>query len=155
MTCCSRRDGVVLTAGASTGASSVAGGSVAVGARRTPPSGSGVAVADAPDGGDASFPGPAGVPTTPRLACSPGTPGTPGMAAAGRWAAGAASPSSDLGPVALAFAGASEPADHRLMDELIRSHGSDGFPTAWLDARGLGWAADLIRQLSYNPEISS
>lgn len=61
----------------------------------------------------------------------------------------------DLGPVALAFAGASGPADHRLMDELIRSHGWDDFPTAWLDARGLGWAADLIRQLSYNPETPS
>ena len=61
----------------------------------------------------------------------------------------------DLGPVALAFAAASGPTDHRLIDEIIRAHGADGFAPAWLDARGLEWAADLIRQLSHHQEISS
>ena len=48
--------------------------------------------------------------------------------------------------MALAFAGASGPDDHRLMDEIQRSHSAAGFAPAWLDARGLGWAADLISQ---------
>lgn len=63
----------------------------------------------------------------------------------------------DLGPVALAFAGASGPEDHRDMDAMLQLHGPDGFAPAWLDARGLGWAADLIRQfpLSHNQETSS
>lgn len=60
----------------------------------------------------------------------------------------------DLGPVALAFAAASGPTDHRLMDEIVLSHGADGFAPAWLDARGLDWAADLIRQLPHHQEIS-
>ncbi|WP_238121401.1 MULTISPECIES: conjugal transfer protein TrbE [unclassified Xanthobacter] len=63
----------------------------------------------------------------------------------------------DLGPVALAFAGASRPEDHRQMDDVLVSHGHDAFAAAWLDVRGLDWAADLIRQfpLPQNQETAS
>lgn len=63
----------------------------------------------------------------------------------------------DLGPVALAFAGASRPEDHRQMDDVLVSHGRDAFAAAWLDVRGLDWAADLIRQfpLPQNQETAS
>ena len=49
-----------------------------------------------------------------------------------------------LGPVALAFAGASARQDHALMDELIAAHGEEEFAGSWLRAKGLEWAAGLI-----------
>lgn len=49
-----------------------------------------------------------------------------------------------LGPVALAFAGASTPEDQRAIDDVSAAATSSGFATAWLRHRGLGWAADLI-----------
>lgn len=49
-----------------------------------------------------------------------------------------------LGPVALAFAGASTPEDQRAIDDVSAVATSSGFATAWLRHRGLGWAADLI-----------
>ncbi|MDP3750784.1 MAG: conjugal transfer protein TrbE [Polaromonas sp.] len=49
-----------------------------------------------------------------------------------------------LGPVALAFAGASTPEDQRAIDDVSVAATSSGFATAWLRHRGLGWAADLI-----------
>ncbi|MEG4315202.1 conjugal transfer protein TrbE [Pseudomonas sp. FIP_A4] len=49
-----------------------------------------------------------------------------------------------LGPVALAFAAAASPPDHPLIDRLLQAHGRDGFPSAWLRARGLDWAANLL-----------
>ncbi len=49
-----------------------------------------------------------------------------------------------MGPVALAFAGASSKRDHALMDELIAAHGREEFADSWLRAKGLDWAADLI-----------
>ena len=52
----------------------------------------------------------------------------------------------DLGPVALAFAGASTPQDQRLIDEVLASHPTEGFAPAWLRRRGLDWAADLVHQ---------
>jgi type IV secretion/conjugal transfer VirB4 family ATPase len=52
----------------------------------------------------------------------------------------------DLGPVALAFAGASTPQDQRLIDEVLTSHPTEGFAPAWLRRRGLDWAADLFHQ---------
>ncbi|MGV6876445.1 conjugal transfer protein TrbE [Pseudochelatococcus sp. B33] len=62
----------------------------------------------------------------------------------------------DLGPVALAFAGASNPDHHRLMDEILQSHGRDGFVPAWLNACGLRWAADLIQHfpLPHDQELT-
>jgi len=50
----------------------------------------------------------------------------------------------DLGPVTLAFAGASTPQDQRLIDEVSTSVSPAGFAPAWLQLRGLDWAADLF-----------
>ncbi len=53
-----------------------------------------------------------------------------------------------LGPVALAFSGASMPQDQRAIDvvcdDLLSRSGTAGFATAWLRHRGLDWAADLV-----------
>ena len=49
-----------------------------------------------------------------------------------------------LGPVALAFAGASTPEDQRAMDAVSAGTTSSDFAAAWLRHRNLGWAADLI-----------
>ncbi|ANH33563.1 Conjugative transfer protein TrbE [Ralstonia solanacearum] len=50
----------------------------------------------------------------------------------------------DLGPVTLAFAGASTPQDQRAIDNVLRDAGTPGFAGAWLRHRGLDWAADLL-----------
>lgn len=50
----------------------------------------------------------------------------------------------DLGPVTLAFAGASTPQDQRAIDNVLRDTGTPGFAGAWLRHRGLDWAADLL-----------
>jgi type IV secretion system protein TrbE len=49
-----------------------------------------------------------------------------------------------LGEVALAFAAASSKTDQALITELLRLHGREGFAAAWLRARNLSWAADLL-----------
>ncbi len=49
-----------------------------------------------------------------------------------------------LGDVALAFAAASSRTDQRRIAELVEAHGRAGFAAAWLRARGLDWAADLL-----------
>jgi type IV secretion system protein TrbE len=49
-----------------------------------------------------------------------------------------------LGPVALAFAGASTPEDQRAIDAVSAGTTSSDFAAAWLRHRGLNWAADLI-----------
>lgn len=49
-----------------------------------------------------------------------------------------------LGPVGLAFAGASSKADQALIGEIIAKNSPSDFAAAWLRARGLGWAADLL-----------
>jgi type IV secretion/conjugal transfer VirB4 family ATPase len=49
-----------------------------------------------------------------------------------------------LGPVALAFAGASSPEDQRVIDVVSASVEPANFATVWLRHRGLDWAADLI-----------
>ncbi|MEZ5930126.1 MAG: hypothetical protein R3C55_16810 [Parvularculaceae bacterium] len=48
-----------------------------------------------------------------------------------------------LGPVALALCGASGPDDHKLIDSIMRES-REGFAPAFLRAKGLAWAADLI-----------
>ena len=62
----------------------------------------------------------------------------------------------DLGPVTLAFAGASTPQDQRAIDEIrdavSRSVPSPDFAAAWLRHRGLDWAADLVPSF---PSLSS
>ncbi|ESQ97703.1 conjugal transfer protein TrbE [Stutzerimonas chloritidismutans AW-1] len=50
----------------------------------------------------------------------------------------------DLGPVALAFAGASRPQDQRAIDSVLRDAGVPGFAAAWLRHCGLDWAAELL-----------
>ena len=49
-----------------------------------------------------------------------------------------------LGEVALAFTAASSKSDHAAITALLAEHGAGGFPAAWLGARGLGWAAELL-----------
>ncbi|MCC7330484.1 MAG: conjugal transfer protein TrbE [Gammaproteobacteria bacterium] len=49
-----------------------------------------------------------------------------------------------LGPVALAFAGASTPQDQRDIDAVSESVPRSDFAAAWLRHRGLEWAAQLI-----------
>ncbi|MAW88244.1 MAG: conjugal transfer protein TrbE [Phyllobacteriaceae bacterium] len=53
-----------------------------------------------------------------------------------------------LGEVALAFCGASSKADHAALEKLLAEHGRDQFTDAWLRARDIGWAADLIPTLN-------
>jgi len=49
-----------------------------------------------------------------------------------------------LGEVALAFTAASSKSDQTLIGRLLAEHGRSGFARAWLDARGVAWANDLI-----------
>ncbi len=49
-----------------------------------------------------------------------------------------------LGDVALAFAASSAKSDQVLIGELMAEHGRAGFAAAWLRARDLDWAADLL-----------
>jgi type IV secretion system protein TrbE len=50
-----------------------------------------------------------------------------------------------LGEVALAFTAASSKADQSLIARLMAEHGPRGFAKAWLEARGVAWATDLIQ----------
>lgn len=51
-----------------------------------------------------------------------------------------------LGPIALALCGASDPASQALIDGILSEHGREGFASRFLNARGLDWAAELLRQ---------
>jgi type IV secretion system protein VirB4 len=55
-----------------------------------------------------------------------------------------------LGEVALAFAGASSKADQAAIDAVLAAAPGD-FADAWLRARGLPWAADLLPTLDLEP----
>jgi len=59
-----------------------------------------------------------------------------------------------LGPVALAFAAASSKSDQASIAKIVAEHGRAGFARAWLEHRGLAWAADLISRFD-NQEASS
>lgn len=50
----------------------------------------------------------------------------------------------ELGPVALAFTGASDPDDHREMDRVLRDFGEEEFAKVWLAQRGPSWAVDVV-----------
>lgn len=50
----------------------------------------------------------------------------------------------ELGPAALAFAGAASPEDQRLIDRLLASGGTARFARRFLEAKGLGPAADAL-----------
>ena len=49
-----------------------------------------------------------------------------------------------IGPIALAFTAASSPDDQKLVDQVIAEGETSGFAAAFLRARGLDWAADLL-----------
>lgn len=55
-----------------------------------------------------------------------------------------------LGPLALAFVGASTPEDQRAMDTVLAQHGmqDDAFAIAWLNHRQSPWAAELLKEFS-------
>jgi type IV secretion/conjugal transfer VirB4 family ATPase len=49
-----------------------------------------------------------------------------------------------LGPIALAFCGASAPEDHQILDRVWAETEGDSFTECWLIEKGLPWAADLL-----------
>src|SRR5258707_2329358 len=49
-----------------------------------------------------------------------------------------------VGKVALAFTAASSKSDQAAIKQILSQHGREGFVAAWLQHRGLPWAADLI-----------
>lgn len=51
-----------------------------------------------------------------------------------------------LGPIAVALCGASDPAAQVLIDRVLSEQGPDRFAFDFLNARGLDWAAELLRQ---------
>jgi len=53
-----------------------------------------------------------------------------------------------LSEVGLALCAASSKSDQALISDILADHGRDGFLAAWLDARGVGWAAELIPDLT-------
>ncbi|MCA0030421.1 conjugal transfer protein TrbE [Mesorhizobium sp. B263B2A] len=53
-----------------------------------------------------------------------------------------------LSEVGLALCAASSKSDQALIDNIIAEYGRDGFLAAWLHARDVGWAADLIVNLT-------
>ena len=56
-----------------------------------------------------------------------------------------------LGPVALAFCGASDPASQQRIDALLAEHGAAGFAGRFLAAADLDWAARLLAQFPASP----
>ncbi|HEV2605607.1 MAG TPA: conjugal transfer protein TrbE [Microvirga sp.] len=57
-----------------------------------------------------------------------------------------------LGEVALAFTAASAKSDQALIARLLTEHGREGFARAWLEARGVAWATDLLNAPQPQPE---
>ena len=51
-----------------------------------------------------------------------------------------------LGPIALALCGASSPDDQRLIDRCLGSGERESFAAKFLEAKGLGWAAELLNR---------
>lgn len=56
-----------------------------------------------------------------------------------------------LGAIALAFCGASDPNSQTLIDRLIAEHGREEFAAAFLRAKDLEWAANLLAEFSEIP----
>jgi type IV secretion system protein VirB4 len=54
-----------------------------------------------------------------------------------------------LSEVGLALCAASSKSDQTLIANLVAEHGREGFLAAWLRARDVGWAADLIPTFSF------
>ncbi|HEV7228040.1 conjugal transfer protein TrbE [Brevundimonas sp.] len=57
-----------------------------------------------------------------------------------------------LGEVALAFTAASSKSDQALIGRLFAEHGRDGFARAWLEARGVAWATDLLATVNQDTD---
>ncbi|MDE1568242.1 conjugal transfer protein TrbE [Aquabacter sediminis] len=53
-----------------------------------------------------------------------------------------------LSDVALTLCAASSKTDQQAISKIVKDHGRDGFLAAWLRHRGLGWAADLLPNLT-------
>ena len=53
-----------------------------------------------------------------------------------------------LGPLAMAFTGASKPHDQRAMDEWVAKPTEEPFAAAWLRHKGLPWAGELTKTFS-------
>jgi len=49
-----------------------------------------------------------------------------------------------LSEVALAFTATSSKSDQAAISQILAAHGRDGFASAWLRAKGLDWAADML-----------
>ncbi|HVJ34876.1 MAG TPA: conjugal transfer protein TrbE [Terriglobia bacterium] len=61
-----------------------------------------------------------------------------------------------LGPIALAFCGASSADDQKRISEVLTAAGPTGFAAAWLGSRSLDWAAFLLHHFpSHRTEVSS
>ena len=60
-----------------------------------------------------------------------------------------------LGPVTLAFCGASSKADHQAISKITDAHGTPNFPDHWLRHQSLDWAADLLPSMSNQKESSN
>jgi type IV secretion system protein VirB4 len=58
-----------------------------------------------------------------------------------------------LGPIALALCGSSSPDDQRLVDRCVAEHKSKDFAHAFLQAKGLAWAAELLQRWPRPPEM--
>jgi type IV secretion system protein VirB4 len=56
-----------------------------------------------------------------------------------------------LGPVALAFCGASDPATQIRIDAILAEHGAGDFAEHFLRSAGLGWAAELLANFPASP----
>jgi type IV secretion/conjugal transfer VirB4 family ATPase len=64
-----------------------------------------------------------------------------------------------LGPIALALCGASSAADQSFIDRVLEQKGSESFLEAWLLAKGVAWAAELLKPgtrsgSAVEPEVS-
>ncbi|UCI05153.1 conjugal transfer protein TrbE [Mesorhizobium sp. B1-1-8] len=58
-----------------------------------------------------------------------------------------------LSEIGLALCAASSKTDQALIDSVLAEHGRDGFLAAWLRARNVGWAADLVPGLTHTQPI--
>lgn len=57
-----------------------------------------------------------------------------------------------LGPIALAFCGASSPAGQTRIDRVLTEHGAARFAAAFLEASGLDWAGALLDDFPNHPQ---
>ncbi|WP_319798668.1 conjugal transfer protein TrbE [Nitrobacter sp.] len=59
-----------------------------------------------------------------------------------------------LSEVGLALCAASSKSDQALIANIVAEHGRDGFLEAWLNARDVGWAVDLIPSLAIQEKLA-